>query len=132
MTLVIIFQFLGVIKTKFPKCKQTPTIKRVISDHKQGKFTNDLAKNLSRLKLDLKNPENTLTEMIKIISESVNNIFPLRKLSRKEKKRSDNPWMTPGLIQSSKERKKLYLASLKKMMRKVKKNIEFLKTSTII
>ena len=87
-------------------------MKRVISDHKQGKFTNDFKQNISSAYIDHQNPEKALIDVITTLSNSVIDDFPSRELSGKEKKRAEKPWMTRGLIKSSKERKRLYILSL--------------------
>ena len=108
------FPIFGVIHTDIGKRKNVPIFKRVLSEHKQNIFQEKLRENIANVSFQAQDPNDCVAKIMKIVSETVNSIFPLRKLSRKEKRREEKPWMTPFLIKSSKRRKVLYRESMRK------------------
>ena len=63
--------------------------------------------------------KSSATLFLQIFSDTLNKHAPLRKRSRKEEKLYNKPWITKGIMVSSKNKTKLYVASLKGTSKKL-------------
>ena len=69
---------------------------------------------LSKLEFSQSNdPEIAFNSFFSLITEAANLAFPLKTPSNKKNKNRSHPWMSPGLIKSSKVKHKLYSKKLK-------------------
>ena len=58
-------------------------------------------------------PDLCFVNLVNIITNCVQNVFPVSKVSNKHQKRFRKPWMTQGILNSSDEKHKLYYDYLK-------------------
>ena len=54
-------------------------------------------------------PDLCFVNLVNIITNCVQNVFPVSKVSNKHQKRFRKPWMTQGILNSSDEKHKLYI-----------------------
>ena len=98
--------------------RDTPGYLRFFSKSKQGSFCDTFAKKLSNSNINFKfnsgnNPNHALEKLIKVIQDSYNETFPLRKLSKRKMKRQKKPWMNYQILDMIKTKHKLFKKYLK-------------------
>lgn len=93
------FPIFGVIHTDIGKRKNVPIFKRVLSDHKQSIFQNKLLENIVNFPFWGQKPDDCLGGIMKVVNETIDSIFPLRKLNRKEKKKGRKALDDPRFAQ---------------------------------
>ena len=98
------------------KNKSTPAAS-MIRDYKSFKpedFIVDLSEELDRVDftLDLLSSRDDFATFLQIFVNALNKHAPLRKKSRKEVKLGNKPWITKGMLNSSKTKNNLYQISL--------------------
>ena len=106
----------SVVNVKVTKIHQhcTPCTRRFFSVSKRTEFLDILSENLNKVNFsDSVHPNSKLDSLIEVLQESIDTVFPLRKLSRKQQKELRNPWVTPSIVKSTKKCKLLFKKFLK-------------------
>ena len=81
---------------------------------KRTEFLDILSENLNKVNFsDSVHPNSKLDSLIEVLQESIDTVFPLRQLSRKQQKELRNPWVTPSIVKSTKKCKLLFKKFLK-------------------
>ena len=89
--------------------------RRFYSVSKASNFTDTLVSNLNKTEfLDAEHPNVRLNRLVQVLQESNDEVFPLKRLSRKKQKQFRNPWITPLLVKSTQKCKELFRIFLKK------------------
>ena len=60
--------------------------------------------NLNETDLDKLDPNSLMDRILLCIKDAINTTFPLKKVSRKEAKKLQNPWMTKEILDDQKKR----------------------------
>ena len=82
---------------------------------KASKLTDTFALNLSKTEfLDIEHPNVKLNRLVEVLHKSIDEVFPLRRLSKKKQKQFRNPWITPLIVNSTQKCKELFRVFLKK------------------
>ena len=82
--------------------------KRRFNPTKKHMFVSSLLKGLERDPIIIdSDPETSLHNLTSVIQAATDEVFPIIKLSNKQRKRFRNPWITPGIIKSIDDRDKL-------------------------
>ena len=63
-----------------------------------------LKENLNETDLDKLDPNSLMDRVLLCIKDAINTTFPLKKVSRKEAKKLQNPWMTKEILDEQKKR----------------------------
>ena len=87
------------------------TYRRSFPDSKEGKFVKCLEENLSDIDFNL-NPNQIMDNILLATKNAINQVFPIKKVSRKQAKLIQNPWMTNEIIKEGKLRDKLQKKSV--------------------
>ena len=89
--------------------------RRFFSVSKASKLTDTFALNLSKTEfLDIEHPNVKLNRLVEVLHKSIDEVFPLRRLSKKKQKQFRNPWITPLIVNSTQKCKELFRVFLKK------------------
>ena len=83
------------------------TYKRFFHDSQKDKYLKRLKENLNETDLDKLDPNSLTDRILLCIKDAINTTFPLRKVSRKEAKKLQNPWMTTEILNEQNTRDKL-------------------------
>ena len=83
------------------------TYRRFYHDSKKDKYLKRLKENLKETDLDKLDPNSQMDRILLCIKDAINTTFPLRKVSRKEAKKLQNPWMTKEILKEQNTRDKL-------------------------
>ena len=87
------------------------TYRRSFPDSKEEKFVKCLEENLSDIDFNL-NPNQIMDNILLATKNAINQIFPIKKVSRKQAKLIQNPWITNEIIKEGKLRDKLQTKSV--------------------
>ena len=106
-----------------------PHFKRFFTETKREVFCDTFAKNL--VKSDIKfifntenNPNKVLEKLTKVIQNSYNEVFPLKKISKRKVKKQRKPWMNYQILDMIKTKHKLFK---KYLNNKTLENLEIFK-----
>ena len=98
----------------------TPCFKRFFAQSKKNVFCDNFSKRLynSGINFSFTNtggnsPNHALKELIKIIQDSYDKVFPLRKVSKRQMKKKRKPWMNYQILDMIKTKNKLFKKYLK-------------------
>ena len=81
--------------------------RRFFHDSKKEKFLQVLQLNLQKYDLDKLDPNSLTDRILLCIKDAINEIFPLRKVSRKEARKLQKSWMTKEILEEQSNRDKL-------------------------
>ena len=90
------------------------TYRRFFSDSKEDKFVKCLEKNLSDINYDL-NPNEVMDNILLSTKNAINEIFPIKKVSRKQAQLIQNPWISNDIFKEGKFRDLNYKENLLKV-----------------
>ena len=82
------------------------SLRRIFRESKKEQFIQCLDQNLSATNLNTE-PNQTLDSIITAFEDSIEKVFPLKKLSNKDSLQILNPWMTKVIMKERKKRNKL-------------------------
>ena len=101
----------GVVKLQLPQNKSEEIFYRHNFDqNKKDQFCSVLSEKLQQATPISRpsDPTSTFEGIIKIIQDTYNETFPLKKLSRKTRKKYRKPWVTASILELIKTKHKLY------------------------
>ena len=105
---------LSVCKLKYRDGQKYRTI---FKESKKVEFLSTFRNMSQTLKQDIEgsdfDPDIYFVRLVNIITESVEKVFPVSKISNKYQKRFRKPWMTQGILNASDEKHRLYYIYLK-------------------
>ena len=81
--------------------------RRFFHESKKDKFLKRLEENLQKEDLCKLDPNSLMDTILHCIKDATNSTFPLKKVSRKQAKMLQNPWMTKEILEEIKNRDKL-------------------------
>ena len=76
------------------------TYRRFFHESKKDLYLKQLKENLNETDLDKLDPNSLMDRVLLCIKDAIHSTFPLRKVSRKEAKKIQNPWMTKDILRS--------------------------------
>ena len=80
------------------------TYRRFFHESKKNLYLKQLKENLNETDLDKLDPNSLMDRVLLCIKDAIHSTFPLRKVSRKEAKKIQNPWMTKEILKEQKIR----------------------------
>ena len=81
--------------------------RRHFSDKKKYIFLECLERKLKNFDINKGDPNELLSELVRLTKEAIDSVFPLQKVSNKQALKISNPWMTNELIKQHKIRDRL-------------------------
>merc|ERR1712179_50853 len=86
--------------------------RRSFSDQKKDKFVKCLEKNLYDLNLDV-DPNQAMDNLMRSTKDAINEVFPMKKVTRKHAELIQKSWLTQEIIKEGKIRDELQRKSIK-------------------
>ena len=97
------------VSKKVTKKSENKIYKRLFDPNKKDIFLEDLKKKIeSNRNINTENPNSRFDAFIKIIESAIDHHFPLRKLSKRQQKHYNKPWITKEIQKEIKEKHKMF------------------------